>query len=268
MPLKKPKVPVRGRLLPKTVLEPVLSNDESEEESLLVPETVPVPVQEPQVEIPKPKSVMIVDKPREAMIGQSISVLVQGIEGNFGRVGVDRTGGSLFHCLIRASYPPYGEWNRERRIRKVKEFRQDLSVNFEGYYMRLDQKEKKWPPLSVCKREIEILDGCINYDYLEYIGKIMNKSIVILSMNDRGTVSIYPGTRVYSKAVGPVSQVTRTKTNSPITYLRAEPVYIFIIHLGGPAYELLSIKRNDHVFTLFPESHIVAQTLLKPLSNF
>jgi hypothetical protein len=249
-------------LIPKAVIEPTPEEVEVEE---LPVEDIPLPP--PPVEVPKPKSVMIVDKPREAMIGQSIPVFVHGIQGEFGRVGVDRTGGSLFHCIIRATYPPYGEWNRERRIRKVKEFRQDLSVNFEGYYLRLDQREQKWPPLAVCKREIENVDGCINYDYLEYIGKIINKSIVILSMSDRGVVNIYPGTRVYAKTNGPTSHVSRTKTNSPITYMRAESVYMFIIHLGGPAYELLGMKKDGGIFTLFPESHVVVQSILKSTSN-
>jgi len=262
MPPKKSTISVQRRLLPKKSFpipedvepEPVREEEEEQEE-----EQQPTPTKPPTPPAP-PRSVMIVDKPREAMIGQRFPVNVS----NLIRLGVDRVGGSLFHCILRSSYPPYAQWNRERCIRKVKEFRQDLAKNFDGYYLRLDQKSEKWPQLPVCKRELEFTDGLIRFDYLDYVGKIINKSIVILNIDQDGNLRPLPGTRIYAKPVSPPNP-SNTKTNSPITYMRSEPTFIFIIHLGGPAYELLGMKKNDFLFTLFPESHGITRYLLEKI---
>lgn len=264
---KKPTVSVNKRLLSKNLAQRLNESDEDEpvvkEESINV--TTPNHVRE---EVPKPpRSVMIVDKPREAMIGQGIPVMIDdsGSRLDLLRIGVDRTGGSLFHCIVRSTYPPYMEWNREKRIRKVREFRQDLATNFEGFYMRLDQKYGSWPPLAICKRELENSDGAIQYGYLDYIGKIINKSIVILTIDQQGTVKPMPETKIYARSSGNQVNTHQTKTNSPITYMKSEQVYVFILHLGGPAYELLSARKDGQTFTLFPESHAVTKLLTKDL---
>jgi hypothetical protein len=272
MPPKKPTVSVNKRLLSKNLAQRLEESDDTEpvveapvikEESIGVTTTNPV-----REEIPKPpRSVMIVDKPREAMIGQGIPVTLgdQSSKIDLMRIGVDRTGGSLFHCIVRSTYLPYLEWNREKRIRKVREFRQDLAANFDGFYLRLDQKHGSWPPLAICKRELESSDGAIQYDYLDYVGKIINKSIVILTTDQQGVVKPMSGTKVYARSSGTQAVNNHTKTNSPITYIRSEQVYIFILHLGGPAYELLGVRKEGQLFTLFPESHIVTKFLTKDL---
>lgn len=221
------------------------------------------------------KSVIIVEKPREAMVGQGIPVRFSD-DPEFTipllRIGVERMGGSLFHCILRAIYPPYMEWNREKRLRKVKEFRQDLAGNFEGYYLRLDQRNSNWPTLSSCKKDLETCDGAIQYEFLDYIGKVINKNIVMITVTKDAVLQPIYGTRVYGSKTQPDHQtqthVTNspvTKTSSPITYSRAEPVFVYILHLGGPAFELLSYRKNGTNFTLFPESH---QLTSKILSEF
>jgi hypothetical protein len=254
MPPKKQTISVQRRLLPKK--NPVPPEDSPEHESPLVPP--------PKPPTPPPRSVMIVERPREAMIGNSFPVQLpqKDFPVELVRIGVDRVGGSIFHCILRSIYVPYLEWNRERCIRKVKEFRQDLASNFEGYYLRLDQRTGKWPQIHVCKRELEFTDGLIKFEYLDYIGKIINKSIVLLNIDQDGILRPLPGTRVYAKQSPPPAQ-SNTKTNSPITYMRSEATYIFILHLGGPAYEVLGMKKDGRVFTLFPESHPVTRTLLE-----
>jgi hypothetical protein len=257
---KKNTVSVHKRLLSKT-----LARIEEQEE---VEETPVVQDQPPAQESKPPKSVVIVDKPREAMILQEIPINTDKKLSEFGaiRLGVDRTGGSMFHCIVRSSYAPYLEWNRERRIRKVREFRQDLALNFDGYYLRLDQKSNAWPPLQSCKRELETIDNMIQSHFLDYIGKVINKNIVMLVIDQNGKLSPIPGTKIYIKSSPQgASNISHTKTNSPITYARGEPVFIFIIHLGGPAFELLGMRRNDMVFTLFPESHPVTREILERL---
>lgn len=258
MPPKKQSISVQRRLLPKR--SPAQSHeDKSEHES---PPTEPI--SQPKVPTPPPpKSVMIVEKPREAMIGHAYPVRLSksDLQAELVRVGVDRVGGSLFHCILRSIYLPYMEWNRERCIRKVKEFRQDLANNFEGYYLRLDQKSGKWPQISVCKRELEFTDGLIRLEYLDYIGKIINKSIVLLTIDKDGILRPLPGSRIYAKQSPPPVH-SNTKTNSPITYMRTEATFLFILHLGGPAYEVLGMKREGQIFTLFPESHTITKALL------
>lgn len=181
------------------------------------------------------------------------------------RAGVDRMSGSLFHCVLRAIYPPYMEWERERRVRKVKEFRQDLAINFDGYYLRLDQALVNRPSLTTCKKDLESFDGALPYDYLEYIAKVINKVIVLLTVSPDGIIRPIPGIKIYGRTPQPPpvdsSNSGNTKTSSPITYARAEPVYLFILHLGGPAYELLCWRRYDRNYTLFPESHTITRRL-------
>jgi hypothetical protein len=218
---------------------------------------------EPVVEEQPPKSVMIVERPRESMIGQEFPVTVpqSDVQIDLVRIGVDRIGGSLFHCILRSTYVPYVDWPREKCIRKVKEFRQDLAINFDGYYLRLDQRSEKWPQLQVCKRDLEYSDGLIRFDYLDYIGKIINKSIVLLTVDHAGVLRQLPGSRIYAKQSN-LSNSGNTKTSSPISYHKAEPTFIFIVHLGGPAYELVGLKKNGTLFTLFPESHFVTKSIL------
>jgi hypothetical protein len=262
MPPKKQSISVQRRLLPKR--SPVQSQDEeSGHESSPVASPPPQKLPTPP---PPQKSVMIVDKPREAMIGHSypIQLSKRDLQAELVRMGVDRVGGSLFHCILRSIYPPYLEWNRERCIRKVKEFRQDLANNFEGYYLRLDQKAGKWPQISVCKRELEFTDGLIRLEFLDYIGKIINKSIVLLTIDQDGILRPLPGSRVYAKQSPPPSH-SNTKTNSPITYMRTEATFLFILHLGGPAYEVLGMRREGQIFTLFPESHTITKALLEEI---
>ena len=256
MPPKKSTISVQRRLLPKRNFIPPEESDHEEEE-------VVQPPPPPPVEENPPKSVMIVERPREAMIGQGFPVYLSQTDKSLDlvRLGVDRVGGSLFHCILRSTYSPYTEWPRERCIRKVKEFRQDLATNFDGYYLRLDQRLEKWPQLQICKRDLEFSDGLIRFDYLDYIGKIINKSIVLLSIDQAGILRQLPGTKVYAKQSS-THNTNNTKTSSPITYMKSEPTFIFILHLGGPAYELLGLKKNGTVFTLFPESHYVTKSIL------
>jgi len=187
------------------------------------------------------------------------------------RFGVERMGGSLFHCILRAIYPPYMEWNREKRLRKVKEFRQDLASNFEGYYLRLDQRNSNWPSLAACKKDLETCDGSIQYEFLDYIGKVVNKNIVVLTVAKDSVIHPIHGTRVYGSKIQhdqarqTDTETLVTKTSSPITYSRAEPVFVYIIHLGGPAFELVSYRKNGSNFTLFPESHQVTSKILSTL---
>ena len=80
------------------------------------------------------------------------------------------------------------------------------------------------------------------------------------------------GTRVYAKQSTPSSLTApesspNTKTSSPITYARAEPVFIYILHLGGPAFELMCYRKNGTNYTLFPESHLLTGKVLGSLVN-
>jgi hypothetical protein len=204
------------------------------------------------------------------MINQGIQVTISEDETDqrplLLRVGVDRMSGSLFHCILRAVYPPYVEWEREKRIRKVKEFRQDLAGSFDWYYMRLDQASTARPNLASCKKDLETFDGALPYDYMEYIAKVVNKVIVLLTVSSNGCLRRVPGTKIYGKAGNLLSSSrssSDTKTSSPITYARTEPVYLFILHLGGPAYELLTWRRKDRNYTLFPESHPITERLVE-----
>lgn len=206
------------------------------------------------------------------MINQVIALPIQGFPTkDFTpiRVGVDRAGGSIMHCIIRASYPPYLEWNRERRTKKVKAFRQDLARNFEGYYMRMDQRRELWGPLYACKRELEFSEGVFRYDFLDYVGKIINKNICVLEFNLMGKLQPIPGTRIYGKGLttkpstSPM-MISRSRTQSP-GGSADPPTLIFILHLGGGGYELVGLMDNEtkENFTLFPENHLI-QTLLYP----
>ena len=279
---------VRGRLVSKTLAQRLELIEEAVNDSGQAEEVVQPPVEdtaktpEPPMkqQAPRatiPKSVVIVEKPREAMINQGIQVSMSEEERTNDataplliRVGVDRMSGSLFHCVLRAIYPPYMEWDRERRIRKVKEFRQDLASNFDGYYLRLDQANVTRPSLQTCKNDLESFNGALPYDYLEYLSKVINKVIVLLTVTHQGVLRAIPGTKVYGKTsqTMPVPHNRNggqqdTKTSSPITYAKAEPVYLFILHLGGPAYELLCWRRKDRSYTLFPESHSITRLLLQ-----
>lgn len=288
MPPKKSSAPVKGRLLSKNLtqrLEEAIGGEEVQKEESHnesnheEPKDAVAEVQEHHNHVreePKAlsKSVIIVEKPREAMIGQGIPVRFEDdpeFQIPLIRVGVERMGGSLFHCLLRAIYPPYMEWNRERRLRKVKEFRQDLASNFDGYFLRLDQKNFPWPSLPVCKKDLESSDGAIQYEFLDYIGKVINKSIVVLTVTKDGVLQPVYGSRIYAKQNNPNSQstteVNNTKTSSPITYARAEPVFLYILHLGGPAFELLCYRKNGTNYTLFPESHHLTSKILGSLVN-
>lgn len=271
MPLaRKVTATVKGRLLSKNLAQRIeeAANEEPKEE---VVEDSKVREEPKQIA----RSVVILDKPREAMVNQYMPVyLTVGSQTEFLRLGVDRVGGSLFHCILRAIYPPYVEWPSTKRLRKVKEFRQDLSVNFDGFYHRIDQKNINWPSLPACKKDLESSDGSISYEYLEYIGKIVNKCIVMTTVTNEGVLKIISGTRIYGKQGfgrnidgsgprNPDHTSENTKSSSPITYSRSEPMYVVIIHLGGPAYELLCLKKDGSKFTLFPESH----GLVKLLNN-
>jgi hypothetical protein len=209
--------------------------------------------------------VVILEKPREAMINQHIPLWISDFpvrEYSLARIGVDRVGGSIMHCIVRASYPPYAEWNRDRRVKKVREFRHDLAKNFEGYYMRLDQDREKLGPLYVCKRELEFSEGVFRYEFLDYIGKIINKNVVMLDLSVAGKIQMIPGTRVYGKsAASASSHASLSRTQSPGS--SEPPMFIFIIHLGSGAYELVGMVNNvsKESYTLFPENHLL-RTLL------
>jgi hypothetical protein len=272
MPKKSSSPAVRSRLISKTLTQRLEALEEEPQPPVEEKPQTPPPQQRPSV-APRatiPRSVVIVEKPREAMINQGMQVIISEEETDNGplllRVGVDRMSGSLFHCILRAIYPPYVEWERERRIRKVKEFRQDLAGSFDGYYMRLDQASAPRPSLANCKKDIESFDGALPYDYMEYIAKVVNKVIVLLTVSSDGVLRFIPGTKIYGK---PGNLITSgrssndTKTSSPITYARAEPVFMFILHLGGPAYELLTWRRKDRNYTLFPESHPITERLVE-----
>lgn len=287
MPAKKPKASVNKRLIPKDLaqrLEERLENvepPESKEKTATPPPSPPKP--EPPVVVPKPPAanvvrrtertersrVVILEKPREAMINQVIPISIPGFPGkDFTpvRIGVERTGGSIMHCIIRASYPPYLQWNRDRRIKKVKDFRQDLAKNFEGYYMRLDQKRDFWGPLYSCKRTLEFNEGVFQYDFLDFVGKIINKNICVLQFGLQGKIQMVPGTRVYGKGLttnpSVSSLVSRSRTRSPGGNSEP-PTLIFILHLGGGGYELVGMLDNEtnESFTLFPENHLLHSLL-------
>lgn len=294
MPTKKPKASVAKRLLPKDLvqrLEERLVEDPVEPPSEKTPTPPPSPPkQPPSPVVPSPPTsnvirrtertersrVVILEKPREAMINQVIPFTLPGFSaGNFTlvRIGVDRMGGSIMHCIIRASYPPYRDWNRDRRIRKVKGFRQDLAKSFEGYYMRMDQRRELWGPIYACKRELEFSEGVFRYDFLDYVGKIINKNICVLEINLTGKIQPIPGTRIYGRGLvsKPSSSgsstslmISRSITRSPDDHSEP-PALIFILHLGGGAYELVGLldKSTDECFTLFPENHLL-HSLLYP----
>jgi len=288
MPPKKSTSPVKGRLISKNLtqrLEEALGQAAEEQPPVqdIVKEEAKFWKENQTThyvrEEPKgmTKSVIIVEKPREAMVGQGIPVrFFDDTEFTIPllRIGVERMGGSLFHCILRAIYPPYMEWNREKRLRKVKEFRQDLAGNFDGYYLRLDQKNINWPSLGSCKKDLETCDGAIQYEFLDYIGKVINKNIVLITVTKDAVLQPIYGTKVYgTKTENSSSQATNspnnlnqvTKTSSPITYSRAEPVFVYVLHLGGPAFELLSYRKNGTNFTLFPESHQLTSRILSEL---
>jgi hypothetical protein len=287
MPTKKSSVTaatVKGRLLSKSLaqrlelVEEAIHSPGPVEESQNVDDVSPRRP-EPEDIPPKgaaPRSVFIVEKPREAMINQGLRVFLSENdqrdddtpEQSLTRMGVDRISGSLFHCILRAIYPPYMEWERERRVRKVKEFRQDLAANFDGYYLRLDQANVARPSLTTCKNDLEKFNGPLPYYYMEYLSKVINKVIVLITVTPGGVLSSIPGGRIYGKptrghVVNGNSDNGETKTSSPITYVKAEPVYIFILHLGGPAYELLTWRRKGSDYTLFPESHVISRRILQ-----
>jgi hypothetical protein len=303
MPSKKPKASVSRRLLPKDLalrLEERLT-DQVQEEELPAPAKTVTPPPSPREAapssfLPSPKQptpqtspsraaapgivrrtertersrVVILEKPREAMINQVIPVVIPGFptrEFMPVRIGVDRVGGSIMHCIIRATYPPYLEWNRDRRIKKIKEFRQDLARNFEGYYMRMDQKRELWGPIYACKRELEFSEGVFRYDFLDYVGKIINKNICILEFSITGKLQSIPGTRIYGRGLTTKPQpsstmISRSRTQSP-GGSSEPPTLIFILHLGGGAYELMGILDNhsNENFTLFPENHLLHSIL-------
>lgn len=283
---RKPKASVKKRLISKDL---ALRLEERLEDSAVEVPEAPRPETPPPEPAPRPQTplsssppssppgpvirrtertersrVMIIERPREAMPNQIIPLTIHDFPTRMYtpvRIGVDRVGGSIMHCIIRATYPPYMDWNREKRIRKVKEFRQDLARNFEGYYMRMDQKRERWGPIYACKRELEIAEGVFRYDFLDYIGKIINKNICILELTVSGKVQPIPGTRVYGKGVhdksSPYTMLSRSRTHSPSS--SEPPTTIFILHLGGGAYELVGMLKNegDERFTLFPENHLL-----------
>lgn len=279
MPPKKPKTSVNKRLLPKDLaqrLEERLSEEVQDEG-----EKEPTPPPSPPREDPVPKvvrrtertersRVVILERPREAMINQVIPLTIPGFPNKAFtpiRIGVERTGGSIIHCIIRASYPPYLEWNRDRRIKKVREFRQDLARNFEGYYMRLDQKREFWGPLYACKRTLEFSEGVFQYEFLDYVGKLINKNIAVLQFGFQGKLQMVPGTRIYGRGLTTKppttpSMISRSRTRSP-GGSSDPPTLIFILHLGGGGYELMGLIDNgsSESFTLFPENHLLQEVL-------
>lgn len=257
MPSKKYSSPIKGRLVSKSLAQKPIDEEAVEEKGKDFGNVR----EEPKGVVGK--SVVIIEKPKEAMVGQGIPVRFATDE-DFGsslmRIGTERLNGSLFHCIFRAIYPPYMEWDRERRLRKVREFRQDLASNFDGYYLRLDQRNISWPGLVSCKKDLESCDGAIQYDFLDYIGKVINKNIVVITVTREGVIQPVLGSRVYGRDTK--NNARTNDSSSPIIYSKAEPVYVFIVHLGGPAFELLSMRKNGTNYTLFPESHLITTRIL------
>lgn len=187
------------------------------------------------------------------------------------RLGVTQEGGSIVHCLLRATYPPYETWSVERRIRKVQQFRDDLAAGFEGYYLRLDQSRELWGSLSACQRELAVSEGVFRLEFLDYIGRLINKNLVVLDI-DHQTSVLRPKARVYGRR-SPRSRTTSppARTSGTITRTIAEggehdrsPTFIFLIHLRGGRYELFCLEdeTEGNLYTLFQDPHPVIDALV------
>jgi hypothetical protein len=127
----------------------------------------------------------------------------------------------------------------------------------------MDQNRDQLGPLYVCKRELNFSEGVFRYEFLDYVGKIINKNILVLELSVSGKLQKIPGTRLYGKgASSSSSPIALSRTQSPP--FSEPPMTIFIIHLGSGAYELMALANNktSEIYTLFPDTHLMCNLLM------
>lgn len=169
---------VSKRVIPKDLMDEVRQEPVREEPP------------EPRVTISHP-----VNSVRRCNVDEMIPVHFEEFPHELSRVGVLNhlhQGGNLFHAILYATYLPYREWDKVKRLRKTTEFRQDLARDFPVFMMRLDQRSVNWGSPRECQRELtEAM--YTRPEFLQYISKMINKTIFITRVGEIGltTVQIY-----------------------------------------------------------------------------
>lgn len=238
MPRKPTTTSINRRLISKNISPPPIEE----------PERVELKSEDYRVNEPKPDARVFVQPTqslRWANVDELIPVYISGLSTRHEifRTGVLNhyvEGGSLLHCLLKAIYPPYTDWDKARKIRKVREFRQDLAENFQAFFMRLDQKQDSWGSLSKCKRDL-MEEADIPYRYFEYFCKILNKNIILTELTETG-LKLYPGTKIYGHDSSP----------------RDDKTYIILVKSDRGTYEVVMM---DKKYSLFPEQHSLLRIL-------
>lgn len=189
---------------------------------------------EPRVTISSPTN-----STRRCGVDEHIPVYFQAYPHELTRVGVLnhlKHGGNMFHAILYATYLPYREWDKIRRIRKTNEFRQDLSRDFSVFMMRLDQRGVNWGSPRDCQREL-VDELYTRADFLLYVSKMINKTIYLTRVEEEGLRSI----RIFNQ--GPENNcLVLVESDTP----------------DGRVYEPLIFNR---VHSIFPKTHKLVSML-------
>ena len=167
---------VSKRIIPKTFVD--------ENKELDVKQDV---VREPQPE-PRVTISPLKNHTRRCNVDEFIPVLFEEFTHEVSRVGVlnhPKLGGNIFHAVLYSTYLPYREWDKTKRLRKTAEFRQDLARDFPVFMMRLDQRSVNWGSPRDCQKEL-VDTTHTKIEFLNYICKMINKTIYIVKITDIG----------------------------------------------------------------------------------
>jgi len=168
---------VSKRVIPKELIE------EEQPSSPVRQEPVRENTPEPRVTISSP-----VNSTRRCNVEEMIPVYFEDFPYEISRIGVLNhlhQGGNLFHAILYATYLPYREWDKVKRLRKTVEFRQDLAKDFPVFMMRLDQRSVSWGSPRECQREL-VEAMYTRADFLQYISKMINKTIYLTQIDEVG----------------------------------------------------------------------------------
>lgn len=213
---------VSKRIIPKTIVE--------EEVKEPVRENPP----EPRVTITSP-----INTTRRCNVDEFIPIYFEEFPHEISRVGVlnhVKHGGNLFHAILYATYLPYREWDKVKRLRKTDEFRQDLARDFPVFMMRLDQRSVNWGSPRDCQRELTESTST-RIEFLQYISKMINKTIFLTRVDEVGLKMLH----VFNQ--GP-------ETNC-LVLVESDT-------LEGKVYEPIVYNR---IHSVFPKSHALINTL-------
>lgn len=205
---------VSKRVIPKDLIEdPPVSPVKQEP----VREETP----EPRVTISTP-----VNSVRRCNVDEFIPVYFEGYPHEISRVGVlnhIHQGGNLFHAVLYATYLPYREWDKVKRLRKTLEFRQDLARDFPVFMMRLDQKNVNWGSPKECQKEL-VESMYTRSDFLQYISKMINKTIYLTRVDEVGLTAV----RIFNQG-SENNCLVMVETQTPDGYIY-EPVVFNRVH--------------------------------------